>query len=443
MRTTNAAVLAVIGSLLVAAPVQAQSQEYPEPANPGKVQKPPKGKMKTLRVCKKGCQFTSINAAVKKAKAGWTIKVGNGTYREGVRINGAGKRYLKLIGNEKDPSKVVLQGKGLKGIQAQNAVAINGADEVTVSGFTAENYVGNGFFVINANGYTFKNLRAFKVGVYGIYAFNTIGGVMRDSEAAWNNDAGFYVGQTPPQDRPKRTLVTNVKSYGNVLGFSGTNMRYVTITKSQWFNNGTGIAPNALTSEKYPPEEDNVITDNDIFWNNFNYYAGAPFPLREASAEAAPYPVGVGVLLFGGRRNVVTNNRIYGNYLVGVGALQQLLLKDESAKDLIGNEVRDNEFGLNGTDLNGRDLFYDGNGSDNCFGPNVGVQVTVPADGSTFAPCPFKGANAFNQDAQLEAVNWALDADHEKHWIKHPHAPKPGYVPLERYDSYTGPKAPK
>jgi hypothetical protein len=441
LRTRKAVVLAVAGALLTAAPVQAQN-DYPEPSSPGKVQKPPKGKKKTLRVCADGCRFSSINAAVKKAKAGWTIKVADGTYREGVRINGAGKRYLKLIGNTKDPSKVVLQGKGLKGIGAQNGVAINGADEVTVRGFTAEHYKGNGFFVINANGYTFANLRAMLVGVYGIYAFNSIGGVMRDSEAAWNNDAGFYIGQTPPQDKPKRSLVTNVASYGNVLGFSGTNMRYVTITKSEWFNNGAGIVPNALTSEKYPPEEDNVITDNDIFWNNFNYYKGAPFPLRPPAKESTAYPIGVGVLLFGGRRNVVEHNRVYGNYLVGVGALQQLLLNDASAKDLIGNQVRENAFGLGGTDLNGRDLFYDGNGSDNCFGPNEGVQSTFPADASTMTPCPFTGPNAFSADAQTEAVSWAVDGTHEAHWIKHPHASKAGYIPLEDYDTYTGPKAP-
>src|SRR3954470_21643000 len=99
---------------------------------------------------------------------------------------------------------------------------------------------------------------------------------------------------TPVQAKPKRSLVTGIKSYGNVLGFSGTNMRYVTITKSQWFNNGTGIVPNALDTEKFAPPEENVITDNDVFWNNFNYYKGAPFKLRE-SATSVPYPVGVGI----------------------------------------------------------------------------------------------------------------------------------------------------
>jgi hypothetical protein len=170
----------------------------------------------------------------------------------------------------------------------------------------------------------------------------------------------------------------------------------VTITKSQWFNNGAGIVPNALDSEKYAPPEDNVITDNDIFWHNFNYYAGAPLKLKK-QATSAPYPIGVGVLLFGGRRTEVSNNRIYGNYLIGVGALKQILLKQTDAADLIGHQVHHNQFGLGGADLNGRELFYDGTGTDNCFGSNVGVQTTTPADGSAFNPCPFTGANTFNQ----------------------------------------------
>jgi hypothetical protein len=255
---------------------------------------------------------------------------------------------------------------------------------------------------------------------------------MENSTASYNSDSGFYIGQTPPQTKPKRSIVRNVKAFGNVLGFSGTNMRYVTITKSQWFNNGAGIVPNALDTEKYAPPEDNVITDNDIFWNNFNYYAGAPFKMKK-QATSTPYPIGVGVLLFGGRRTEVTKNRIYGNYLVGVGALKQILLKQADAADLIGNKVHDNVFGLGGADLNGRELFYDGSGSDNCFGPNVAVANTTPADGSTFAPCPFTGANAFNQGAQTEAINWAIDPTHEAGWIKHPHAAKSGLTPLEHY----------
>ena len=54
----------------------------------------------------------------------------------------------------------------------------------------------------------------------------------------------------PRSGRSSRTS----KAWGNVLGFSGTNMRYMTITKSRWFNNGAGIVPNALDSEKLPAD---------------------------------------------------------------------------------------------------------------------------------------------------------------------------------------------
>jgi hypothetical protein len=429
-RITLVVMAAGASAALALAPV-AGAQDYPPPTNPSGAKGKPKGPFRTLKVCRSGKRcFPRIQDAVNEARPGDVVKVADGTYREAVSVRGAGKRFIRLIGNARRPDRVVLEGSGRRA----NGVLVNGADEVTINGFKAQHYRANGFFVTNASGYKLTNLVAHLPGVYGVYAFNAKGGEMSNSEARWASDGGFYIGQTPPQTKPIRSMVRNVKAHGNVLGFSGTNMRYVTITKSQFYNNGTGIVPNALDSEKYPPAEQNVITDNDVFWNNYNYYKGSPFKRRETSTGGVPFPIGVGVLLFGGRGNTVTGNRFYGNYLVAMGALQQLLLKQADARDLIGNQVRDNEFGLGGTDLNGRDLFFDGNGSDNCFGPNVGVQKTFPEDGSTFAPCPFTGANAFSSAAQSEAVNWTVsDPTHEAYWIKSPHAPKPGITPLETY----------
>jgi hypothetical protein len=170
-----------------------------------------------------------------------------------VKVNGSKKRYLKLIGNPKSPAKVLLLARG----NMQNGVAVNDADQVTVEGFMARGYKANGFFFTNLNGYSMNHLIARQTGVYGLYAFNTIGGEILNSEAYYVNDGAFYIGQTPPQTSPVRTMVRNVKGWGSPLGFSATNMRYVTITKSKFFNNALGIAPNALDGEKYPPAEDN------------------------------------------------------------------------------------------------------------------------------------------------------------------------------------------
>ena len=421
--------LAAVAAAALIAPATASAQSYPPPKDPGPVQSKPKGPHKTLTVCRNRsrptrCDFTKIQKAVNKARAGDTIRVRNGVYREAVKINGKKKRYLRVIGNPKHPKKVVLRARG----NMQNGIFVNDADEVTLNGFMARDYKSNGFFFTNLTGYTMNHLVARHTGVYGLYAFNTIGGSMINSEAYYANDGAFYIGQTPPQAKPVRSIVRNVEGWGSPLGFSATNMRYVTITKSRFYNNAAGIVPNALDSEKFPPPEENAIVDNDIFWNNFNFQQGdPPFTVRR-DGTAALVPVGTGVLLLGGRGNRIENNRIHGNYLAGVAAIEGILLAENpDARSLERNIVRNNQFGLGGTDTNGHDLMYDGNGSDNCFS-REGVSSTFPADGSTFAGCG--GPNAFSQTVQDGMIGFtgenALNG-----WVQHPHPAKPGYRAFE------------
>ena len=87
-----------------------------------------------------------------------------------------------------------------------------------VAGFQAQHYKANGFFALNVKGYKFDHDIAKWGGVYGIYAFNSYGGVISDSVGAWNNDSGFYIGQTPPQTHPTRSIATRLKAYSNVIG---------------------------------------------------------------------------------------------------------------------------------------------------------------------------------------------------------------------------------
>jgi len=429
--------LAALAAVAVAAvPAQAQTNPYPDARDVlGKPAPKPTGKTRTLRVCKQGCRYKKIGAAVGSARKGDRIKIKNGTYREGVSIAGSKRAYIKLIGNTKDPSKVVLNGSRLKGASAQNGVFVNGADGVRISGLTVRNYKANGIFITNVIDYEISDVVAKRTGTYGLYAFNSVGGEMRDSEASMVNDGAFYVGQTPVQEKPRRTFIRNVEGHTSVIGFTGTNMRYVTITGSRFYNNGVGVVPNALSTEKYPPATDNVITDNDIFWNNFNYYEGAPFKLRETEAGGVPFPPGVGVLLLGGHRNVVEGNRIYGNWLGGVALIRGFALKPRhaAAANLESNRIEGNSFGLDGTDLNGRDLVYDGNGTGNCFSGNTGVASLFPAEPAHFPACPFAGANTYREDVFNQMIAWALAEDKESPWIRHPHAAKPGYTPLERW----------
>ncbi len=95
---------------------------------------------------------------------------------------------------------------------------------------------------------------------------------MTKSEGYGHGDSAFYVGASPPQNNPKTTRLDHLESYENVLGFSGTNARYLVIEKSNFYNNGVGVVPNTLDSEPFEPAADSVIRNNNIFWNNFNYF---------------------------------------------------------------------------------------------------------------------------------------------------------------------------
>ena len=423
--------LAAAAAALLLLPAAAGAQTYPEPKEPGKVAPKPKGPSATHTVCKASsrCDFRSIQAAVNAAKPGDRISVRRGVYREAVRISGRSKRYLRIVGDPRKPGRVRLDGRNSK----QNAFFVNGADEVTINGFSARDYRANGFFVVNSVGYTLTNLVARHTGVYGIYAFNSKGGEMSRSEASEVSDAGFYIGQTPQQSNPIRSMVRDVESHTNPIGFSATNMRYVTIMRSRFYNNGMGIVPNALESEKFPPAEDNVITGNDVFWNNFNFHRGAPFKPKKTGVVPL-VPIGTGILLLGGRTNRIEDNRVFGHYLAGVAAVEGILLdKTTEARALIGNRVTGNAFGEGGADRNGRDLAYDGNGTGNCWGPNAGVQATLPADPAAFPACPFGGANRFDSAVQGELLGYA-GANAVNGWIRHPHKARKGVAPLEVYE---------
>jgi pectin methylesterase-like acyl-CoA thioesterase len=199
--------LLVIAAAL-ALPAAAGAQTYPEPKEPGKVAPKPKGPHHTYTVCKRGCDFRNIQDAVDKAKAGDKVSIENGTYREAVKVSGAKKAYLRIVGNRKNPRKVILDGRG----KAQNGIHVDGADEVTIDGLIARDYKANGFFLTNVVGYTLNHLVAAKTGTYGLYAFNSKGGTMENSEAYYANDAARSCATSTPGARSsasaRRTCAT-------------------------------------------------------------------------------------------------------------------------------------------------------------------------------------------------------------------------------------------
>ena len=489
-RITTIACLATV-SALAAVPVASAS--YDPPADPGTVQKP-SGNPKTINVSKscsaatlnKTC-FSTIQAGVNKTKQfnksthqafhtyDYTVIVGKGTYNETVAIEGHGFDGLTLKGATTNPRDVKIDLRGLDVEDQQNGVLVNATSGVTVKYMSTFHYSGNGFFFKNigvtpagapeklfgSSAFIADHLIAgFSTGTngYGLYEFNSIGGTFSNDEGYYNSDAGLYIGQTPVQTKPVRSLVTGGRYWGNELGYSGTNSKYVTITKGKWFNNGIGLVPNMLLSEAFYPPEKNVIIDNDIYGNNFNFFSGAPhaFPVAHgALGDGADYPPGMGILLFGSKDTIVQNNRIYNNHLVGFGMMNPGVLigvkttAQSNAAKIERNQVIGNAFGNTGKNKNGVDIFYlGGQGDGTCIGgngayANTGVLRTIGQEGaggslgattSRWNKCPTAktSKNVYSLKAFTRAADYVGDPTHQSYWQNTTgQTAIPGYKPLE------------
>jgi hypothetical protein len=253
---------------------------------------------------KKG-QYTTIQAAVKKAKAGdWilvapgdykttsaqTIKGANGDDRAGAAVLITTKN-LHVIGMSR--GGVVLDGtkSGAKCNTSKNAqffgkkdkagkpAGANGLIVYKVTGVTVENLTACNFLTgdqgggnaiwfdggastgkqtamkftgsyLTATSSYFVNEQSPAAG-YGIYSSNTKGGigVFEHDYASNQNDSGYYVGACPDCS----VVLNDVQAEFNVLGYSGTNSGgNVLIENSQWDNNQDGFDTNSQNNDDAP-----------------------------------------------------------------------------------------------------------------------------------------------------------------------------------------------
>ncbi len=455
MRKVLALGLATAGLTAIAATPPATALAD-EDATAAKKKKKGKGKGKTFTVCKRGCKYRTIQKAVDKAgkKKGKNdvVKVRPGKYSEGVLVKGSKHNGLTIMGTKKNPKKTILDGKNATN---ENGVAQNGIEgfkvkNLTVKNLWARNYATNGVFVNECSNYKLTNLRVSFNRSYGLYAFSCKGGEMSKSVGYGHGDSAYYVGQTPPQKgKPKKNVLNKLESYKNVLGFSGTNARYTTIKNSYFYNNGAGVVPNTLDSEKFEPATDGVIKNNYIFWNNFNYHLpNSPVQgvgtggLGEILGSTVNYPLGIGVVLFGTDNWRVENNEIFGNYKWGSAVFSNPENKDDDAIAQ-NNALKNNKNGRDGTDPNGVDYFSDGSGSGNCYSGNVSQTLdssVFATDEELYPPCPGSdatgtGTSDGDEEQQLIDLLFYAASDpaetQECSWKKTEHPTFKDYKPFE------------
>jgi nitrous oxidase accessory protein NosD len=288
----------------------------------------------------------TISEAVELVAEGGLILVSPGDYKESVTID---KPDVTLRGT--DRNAVVIDGEGLRA----NGVQVI-ADGVRVQNLTVRNHTFNGVLVTglhdangaqahNLDGYEkldpekFPPLQRFEVasvtasnnGLYGIYAFNSQHGVIRDSYTSGSADSGFYVGQCAECD----ILVEANIAENNAIGYENANASdSVVIVGNRFTNNRVGLTLLSWYQEAYLPQKAATVVGNLIADNN-----------SDASPAQANGAFGIGVGLSGANANELARNYIGGNLSTGV--------QITNTEDLgsVGNSLVDNLFDDNGVDL--------------------------------------------------------------------------------------------
>jgi hypothetical protein len=240
--------------------------------------------------------YATIQAGVDAARPGDLVVVARGIYHETVVV-----RTPNLTIRGEDRNGTVLDGQSTLG----NAFLVM-ANNVVIENLTAHHYVANGFYWSEVSGFRGSYLTAYDNGGYGIYAYGSTRGQFDHDYASGNPSAGFYIGQCFPCD----TLITQVRSELNGLGYSGTNAGgNLVIASSEWDDNGAGIVPNSLDAEAHPPERGTTIIDNYVHDNGS---ARAPFSRGTHPGLAA------GISVPGGDFNDIERNRVLDNFEYGI-----------------------------------------------------------------------------------------------------------------------------
>ncbi|NDH46418.1 MAG: hypothetical protein EBX99_00950 [Acidimicrobiia bacterium] len=363
--------------------------------------------------------YATIQAAVDAAVEGDLILIAPGTYNEAVQVT-----TNNIVIRGLDRNTVIMDGN----FELDNGFRVVGASGVAIENMTAMNYTKNGFFWTGSTGYRGSYLTAWRNGDYGIYAFDSVGGLLENSYAAGSPDAGFYIGQCYPCD----AVIRNVVSEHNGLGYSGTNSGgNLLIVNSVFRRNRAGVVPNSGSYELCYPERKTTIVGNQVYSNN---QPDTP------AIDVAILAMGNGILSAGGVQNIIERNRVWDHDKTGIGLVPFL---EEDANDAIpakdawdmpcaeqkqlmptlpdgpllwdsqDTEVRDNVL----EDNRRADIAVGSAGTNlwelgNCFEGNT-FTTSAPLDLETLAPCgsPLSEAAGDWTAGDLMVITWLADAE--------------------------------
>jgi Right handed beta helix region len=277
--------------------------------------------------------YKTIQSAVNAARSGDWILIAPGDYKEavsikknGLHLHGMSRNGVVVDGTKSGPAcSSKARDQVFKRKNGGNGIVVFKADGVSIENLTVCNFFGKGNQIwwnggdgsgkIGMTTFHGEYLSATSTffaankphPTYGIFISNARGpGVVSDSYASNMDDAGFYVGAC----NPCNTTLERVHGEHSNLGYSGTNSAKVLIENSEFNDNTSGITTNSQNNDDAPsPQLGSTFRKNWIHDNN------NPNVPNTATGFKA---VGAGMVVAGGRHNLIQANRIERNGAWGV-----------------------------------------------------------------------------------------------------------------------------
>ena len=256
----------------------------------------------------------SIQAAIDAARPGDTIFVRPGVYHQSVQIrkngitlrgSGAFHGGTVLVPPKHFPKTLCNGGFGPTGVcilakrvDPKSGAVLTPVRNDTVTGLLVTGFPGNGVFGYGTVGLKVTRVVAVNDGGYGISRFVSSRTLFADDTAIGNDEAGFYVGDSPHAD----TVVRNDRAFGNQFGIFIRHARHVLVSGNVVNGNCQGIL---VLDDGQPGGAGNaVIRHNRVFDNN-------KFCMKNADTPVTTK--GGGILLLGATHTLVTHNSVTGN----------------------------------------------------------------------------------------------------------------------------------
>jgi parallel beta-helix repeat protein len=350
----------------------------------------------------------SIQAVVKRASAGDTIRVMPGLYKESVYIDKDNIRLSGVIEGDRWPT--------LDGENTRNDGILVSGHNVIVENLYVRRYIGNGIMTQGANNFAVLHNRVEGPGFYGIFPQYGRNGLVAYNVISGIGGTGMYVGMSQNID-----IVHNESFDNHGFGFEVENSNNVLIENNYTHGNTIGVVLNLIPGLPVKKEE-NIIVRNNFIVNN-DATSGEGDEKSAIDSGTGQLPAGTGLLINAADASTIEGNLFRGNpgaaILVVDHNFGQMFPVPDAKMDPFpdDNRILRNTFLANGQHPFGRtlrmleavkqtqapDLLIGGRGRRNCVASKVSL-TTLGAEG--WSECP---AGATSNDLVTMRLDKAIE----------------------------------